>query len=235
MKLLLIEDDRRIANALREALAHDHLVSYVGLGLDGLKYARNDSFDIVVLDLTLPDISGIDVCQALREAGQTMPILVITGEGHVMNKIKLLDAGADDYLTKPFSLGEFKARLRVLERRSRLSTSAIAHNLTVADLTLQLSQHRAERAGQLIPLRRKELALLECLLRNVGSVVSRSTLAHYAWPAGEQPWANTIDVHIKYLRDKIDKPFDRQLIKTIHGVGYKLETPALAPLEASEA
>jgi len=151
------------------------------------------------------------------------PILILSGETKVLSKVTLLDAGADDYLTKPFSLGELKARLRVLTRRSE-SSRPKQHQLKTADLTLDSDTHHVTRAGQLIKLRRKEFAMLECLMQHAGSVVTRDILTNYAWRENEDAWTNTIDVHIKYLRDKIDRPFTTPLIKTVHGFGYKLET-----------
>jgi two-component system OmpR family response regulator len=148
--------------------------------------------------------------------------LILSGESKVMSKISLLDAGADDYLTKPFSLGELKARLRVVTRRIGGQKDS-NQRLTSDCLVLDIDTRKVERDGQIIPLRRKEFALLECLMQHAGTVVSRDILTSYAWHANEHPWTNTVDVHIKYLRDKIDRPFDRPLIKTVHGLGYKLE------------
>jgi two-component system OmpR family response regulator len=223
MQLLLIEDSREIALAFRQVLATGYSITLAENGLRGLKYARNDSYDIIVLDLNLPDIPGLQVCEELRASGCNTPIIILTGETKVMNKIRLLDAGADDYLTKPFSLGELKARLRVLQRRGHTSTTD-TRPLNVGELTLDKKKHQVERDGQTITLRRKEFALLECLMLHAGNVVSRSLLGNYAWQGADIPWTNTIDVHVKHLRDKIDRPFDAPLIQTVHGLGYKLTT-----------
>jgi two-component system OmpR family response regulator len=224
MKVLLIEDDRGIALALSQALATTHHVALAEIGRDGVRLAQQEQYDVIILDLNLPDMAGLDVCEEIRGHGNKVPILILSGESQVLSKIKLLDAGADDYLTKPFSLGELKARLRVLARTNPARDTQL-RVLQVADLVLDTGQHAVKRAEQSITLRRKEFLLLECLMRRAGSVVSRATLGEYAWPNGETPWANTIDVHIKYLRDKVDRPFDGQLIQTVHGVGYKIETP----------
>jgi two-component system OmpR family response regulator len=227
MKLLLIEDNRDIALAFRQVLATGYSITLAENGRFGLKHARNDSYDIIILDLNLPDMAGLDVCEELRAGGCDTPILILTGESKVITKIRLLDAGADDYLTKPFSLGELKARLRVLKRRGHQEPTA-PKQLVVGELTLDKDSHQVSRDGQAIQLRRKEFALLECLMLHAGSVVSRSLLGNYAWQGADTPWTNTIDVHVKHLRDKIDRPFGRPLIQTVHGLGYKLsEEPAL--------
>lgn len=222
MKLLLIEDDREIATALCHVLAPAYTVTLVGTGASGLQQAKTGKYGLIVLDLNLPDINGLHVCQELRTEGYNTPILILTGQTKVMEKIRLLDAGADDYLTKPFSLGELKARLRVLQRRGH-RPSVEAEFLSVGDLTLDRTKHQVQRAGQNIVLRRKEFSLLECLMLHSGTVVSRPILGNYAWQGNEKPWTNTIDVHIKHLRDKVDKPFERPLIHTVHGLGYKLD------------
>ncbi|MGC1176600.1 MAG: response regulator transcription factor [Candidatus Saccharimonadales bacterium] len=223
MKLLLIEDDRNITLALRQALAAEHVVDIAADGADGLFKAATRNYGLIILDLQLPDIPGLKVCERLRAQDFSGPILVLSGEAKVISKIGLLDAGADDYLTKPFSLGELKARLRVLSRRTGTSTSSNSNRLTVGDLTLDRDKYQVERGGQTIKLRRKEFALLECLMQHAGTVVTRDILGSYAWRDNEDPWTNTIDVHIKYLRDKIDRPFGSNLIRTVHGLGYTLD------------
>lgn len=222
MKLLLIEDDREIALALRQALTLTHLVTIADNGVGGIKTAKTKQFDAIVLDLHLPDMPGLEVCEILRSSDNSIPILILTGEAQVLSKIKLLDAGADDYLTKPFSLGELKARLRVLQRR-KPSEIQTGRYLKTGDLDLDTKNHVATRQNQTIVLRKKEFALLERLMRQQGSVVRRPELAAHAWQGEDLPWQNTIDVHIKYLRDKIDKPFENKLIHTVHGIGYKIQ------------
>lgn len=220
-QLLLIEDDRDIARALALALRNSYSVNTLHTGEEALTRVDHQQYDVIILDLNLPDLSGRVVCRQLRERGVTVPILILTGEHEVLTKINLLDAGANDYLTKPFSLGELKARLRVLTRHSASQVIPPKH-LTAGDLCLNRQTHMATRQGMTIPLRRKEFSLLECLMEHAGSVVTRGALTRYAWPGAEDPWTNTIDVHIKYLRDKIDRPFDRSLIQTVHGLGYRL-------------
>ena len=221
MKLLLIEDSQEISNALQRALFTDYSVDLSITGTEGIQKALDNDYDAILLDLNLPDVSGISVCKAIRQANIKTPILVLTGDSKVLSKINLLDAGADDYLTKPFSLGELKVRLRVLIRRSAKSAAKI-NRLVVDDLELDVSEHSFMRQGKLIHLRRKEFAIMECLMLNAGEVVSRDSLMSYAWSSNDEPWRNTVDVHIKYLRDKIDRPFDYPVIKTVHGLGYKI-------------
>jgi DNA-binding response OmpR family regulator len=229
MRLLLIEDNRDIAVAIIEALASSYSVALASSGQEALTKVGTGELDGIILDLNLPDITGLELCQSLRSNGCDLPLLVLSADNSVMSKIRLLDAGADDYLTKPFSLGELKARLRVL-LRNRTDVLPKVKPLQVGDLVLDPNTFVVQREGQIIQLRRKEYALLECLMQNAGAVVSRTALGNYAWH-GDSPWANTIDVHIKYLRDKIDRPFARPLIRTVHGFGYKLETEISPVLE----
>jgi DNA-binding response OmpR family regulator len=223
LKLLLIEDDREIAGALCQVLASNYEVTLAATANSGLEQARKGKCGLIILDLNLPDANGLEVCRQLREEGWKMPILILTGQNKVMDKIRLLDAGADDYLTKPFSLGELKARLRVLRRRDQQSDME-SDILSIGDLSLDRTRHIVRRSGETIKLRRKEFALLECLMLHAGTVVSRTILGNYAWHDSDKPWTNTIDVHIKHLRDKIDRPFNEQLIHTVHGLGYQLGT-----------
>jgi two-component system OmpR family response regulator len=227
MKILLIEDDRGIALALSQALAQTHVMVIASQGLEGIRLARREQFDVIVLDLNLPDMNGLEVCEEIRTLGVSTPILVLSGEAQVMSKIRLLDAGANDYLTKPFSLGELKARLRVLQRQHQ-AVELQAKQLRVDGLEIDTKKHTVMRDNLPIVLRRKEFLLLECLMRHPGAVVNRKALAEYAWPDSDTPWANTIDVHIKYLRDKVDRPFSQPLIHTIHGIGYKIEAPLIS-------
>lgn len=221
-KLLLIEDNRAISDPLAQALQTTHQIDLAATAEQGLKRAEAESYEIIILELHLPDRSGLAVCEELRNRGIIAPVLVISADSHVLTKIKLLDAGADDYLTKPFSLGELKARLRVLQRRAVEQNPAVS-DLAVGDLTLDRASRQVSRGGITIDLRRKEFAILECLMLRAGTVVSRETLTRYAWDSGDDNWTNTIDVHIKYLRDKIDRPFQQPCIKTVHGLGYRLD------------
>lgn len=221
--LLLVEDDRSIAEALVQALQGDHQVTTTGSGGVALRKRETESFDAIILDLNLPDLPGLKVCQQLGARGIITPVLILTADDQVLSKVHLLDAGANDYLIKPFSLGELKARLRVLLRPPKLPTPV--SSLVVGDLELNRQTHIVRREGRVIALRPKEFALLEYLMEHPNELATRRALTRYAWPERHSIWTNTVDVHIKHLRDKVDRPFRQQLIQTIHGLGYKLEVP----------
>ncbi|HZL07976.1 MAG TPA: response regulator transcription factor, partial [Candidatus Dormibacteraeota bacterium] len=221
-KVLLVEDDRSIASALSQALQSSYDIDTATTGQMAFYKTDASHYDIVVLDLDLPDMSGLAICQRLREGGFRTPILILTADSRTLTKINLLDAGANDYLTKPFSLGEFKARLRALTRAGHQIIKP-PNKLAISGLELNRKTHEVSRDGMAINLRRKEFVMLECLMEHAGSVVTRRALTRYAWHGAEDLWTNTVDVHIKHLRDKIDRPFDKPLIRTVHGIGYRLE------------
>ncbi len=232
-QLLLIEDDRHISTALSHALRSTHAVQVAENGRLGLYKSEQERFATIILDLNLPDMPGLEVCRQLRDHAATTPLLVLSAEDSILTKINLLDAGANDYLTKPFSLGELKARLRALARSASSQTPS-SRRLEVADVVLDNATREVSRNGQLITLRRKEFDLLECLMTHAGTVVTREVLTAHAWHGADEPWTNTVDVHIKHLRDKLDRPFDTPLIKTIHGIGYRLApTPVNALSECA--
>jgi two-component system OmpR family response regulator len=221
MQILIVEDDNEVSHSLKQALSASYSVEVTALGQEALEMA-GEGFDAIMLDLGLPDMDGLEICQRMRSMGVTSVILVLTADGSLMQKVKLLDAGADDYLTKPFSLEELKARLRALLRRQQKRMGS--KTLSVGSLELDLATRRVRRGGAEIVLRRKEFDLLECLMRNAGHVISRSFILDEVWGEDAEVWTNSIDVHIKYLRDKIDKPFEGPpMIRTIHGVGYKID------------
>ncbi|MGC1177371.1 MAG: response regulator transcription factor [Candidatus Saccharimonadales bacterium] len=222
MRLLIIEDDPGILMTLYRALAVLYTVDTASTGNNGLRKLALHAYDAIILDLSLPDVPGLRVCERLRSNGNDTPILVLSGTTEVLRKVTLLDSGANDYLTKPFSIEELKARLRVLVRHSQKATNT-RHRLVVGDLVLDTLKHSVQRGKQTIQLRRKEFAILECLMQNAGIVVSRDTLTNFAWDEMNDSLTNTVDVHIKYLRDKIDRPFKTPLIKTVHGFGYKID------------
>lgn len=221
MKVLLVEDDRETAATLKEELEKNYIVEPSFTGEEGEYQAEINEYDLIILDLGLPDKDGKEVCINIRKKDRQVPILVLTGEHDLDTKVSLLDLGADDYLTKPFSLSELQARIRALLRRRNYM---LAPNLlSVDDLTLDLHKKIAKRGVKNILLRRKEFYLLEYLIRNAGRVVSRSMILDHVWESNCESLTNVVDVHIKYLRDQIDRPFDKQLIKTVHGLGYKIE------------
>ncbi|SRR6266568_6204502 len=221
MKILLVEDEKAMSRILKKELSDDYIVKAVFLGKEGEYLANVNDYDIIILDVLLPDMDGITLCQTIRQNHVKTPILMLTGVSEIAKKIIALDSGADDYLIKPFRLAELRARIRALLRRQPEIISARV--LTIADLQLDLLDKTVYRGEQLILLRRKELQILEYFMRNVGRVISRDTLLEHLWDNAYESFANTIDVHIKYLRDQVDRPFDKKLIKTVYGFGYKIE------------
>jgi len=223
MKLLIIEDSQRLAERIKDSLTRHYIVDIVNTGEEGIRKATHMDYGVIILDLGLPDISGKVVCQRLREAEVNVPILILTGHDDVDLRVDLLDTGADDYLTKPFNAAELRARIAALSRRQ--SREYVDSTLQVHDLTIDTKQRTVERAGTPITLRRKEFDILEYLVNNKGRVLTREMILNHAWDSTKSGWNSTVDVHIKHLRDKIDKPFDVPLIKTAYGIGYSVDTP----------
>lgn len=221
MRLLLIEDNKRVATALRETLRGTYVVDVEHSGEEALNNVNLSHYDIFLLDLGLPGMNGQLVCQELRNRKVSAPIIVITGDGTTSSKITVLDCGADDYVTKPFSTEELKARIRAVLRRHNIKPTS--SKISLEGLELDPASRTVTRNGKEIYLRRKEFDLLEYMIHNYGRTLTRSMIIDHVWENGSGLWTNAVDVHIKYLRDKIDRPFDSQLIKTVHGVGYKLE------------
>ena len=223
MRILIIEDDPAMVAAMRRGLQPSYIVDTAGSGHDGLYQAETNQYDAVVLDLSLPDQSGLEVCAKLRAAGVICSIIIVTARTEVQDKVSLLDVGADDYLTKPFSLDELKARIRALLRRE--GGSSYSSQIVVGDLVVDTAGRIAAMRGQSVALRRKEFDLLEYLVRNAGKTLTRQMILDHVWEMNDNIWTNAIDVHIKYLRDKIDRRFGVRMIKTVHGIGYKLDLP----------
>lgn len=221
MRILLIEDDKETALTIKAQLASHFIVEIAFNGERGEYHALINEYDLIIIDYLLPDIQGTVLCERLRKAGLKMPILFLTGQSEVEHKVLALDAGADDYLTKPFRLEELLARIRALLRRQPIGLNS--NVLAVDDLTFDLYKSTVIREGKTIPLRKKELYLLEYLMRNTGRIMTREMILDHVWDSSSDSLTNVVDVHIKYLRDKIDKPFEKKLIKTIHGLGYKIE------------
>ncbi len=216
----MVEDDRYVIDALRRNLRTTYIIDLAQTAAESLHFAEVNEYDVVVLDLGLPDGNGLTVCHQLRALPSSPPILVLTAHAATAMKVALLDSGADDYMTKPFRIEELQARLRVLVRReSRAARSSI---ITVGDLTLNSATREVERRGTPIHLRRKEFGVLEYLMHHHGSVVTRAMIIEHVWDGNDNLWTNAVDVHIKYLRDRIDRPFGSAMIHTVHGVGYKL-------------
>jgi DNA-binding response OmpR family regulator len=221
-RILLVEDDLQLLRVISQALKHDYEVDTASSGAQALLHVERETYDVIVLDLHLPDANGLAICQTVRARGNSAPILVLSAEARVLTKIHLLDSCANDYLTKPFSLGELKARLRALIRQ-RHHAPRLDQKLSAGGLTLDRQNHTVEYEGSVINLRRKEFAILECLMDHAGSVVSRQILTSFVWPGNTELWTNAVDVHIKHLRDKIDRQFNAKLIRTVHGIGYKID------------
>jgi two-component system copper resistance phosphate regulon response regulator CusR len=220
MRILVVEDEYKLAEALREGLeANDHSVAIAHTGEEGFYLVGTEQFGLVVLDVMLPGRSGLEILRAMRQRGFKTPVLILTARDSVEDRVLGLDAGADDYLVKPFAFSELLARIRALSRRG---APDIASKLRIADLEMDVVGRLVMRAGQLLELTAREFDLLEYLFRNQGHVVSREMLARDVWrEAGRQtPLDNVIDVHMARLRGKVDEQFDNKLLHTVRGVGF---------------
>jgi two-component system OmpR family response regulator len=223
MRVLVIEDDTDVAAYIVKALTEaGHNPSHADNGKDGLVMATTDDFDVLVVDRMLPGPDGLAIIRTLRASDDQTPALILSALAEVDDRVKGLKAGGDDYLTKPFAAAELLARLEALTRRAS-STGATAETaLSVADLEMDLLSRTVNRAGTAIDLQPREFRLLECLMRNAGSVVTRTMLLENVWDYHFDPQTNVIDVHVSRLRQKIDKEFDTALIHTVRGAGYVL-------------
>ncbi len=221
MYILVVEDERRLAQVMRKVLEEEaNTVDVAYDGEEGLAMAMEGSHDVIILDILLPGIDGIEVCRTLRASRVDTPVLLLTALDAVPDRVRGLDAGADDYLPKPFAFQELLARLRALSRRRVQAREP--DRLQSADLVLDLRRRRAERAGKTIELSPKEFSLLEFLIRNEGRVVSRSQILDHVWGYEYSPDSNLVDVYVTYLRRKVDRAHDHKLIRTVRGVGYAL-------------
>ena len=223
MRVLVVEDERKMAEVLRRGLAREGLAVDVARDGEGaLLRAGATEYDAIVLDAMLPDLDGLEVCRRLRADRVWSPVLMLTARAAVPDRVGGLDAGADDYLAKPFAFDELLARLRALARRGPLERAPV---LEVGDLRLDPAGHRAWRGGAPLELSAKELALLEIFMRNPGHVLTRFALLEHAWPDGYENRSNVIDVYVRLLREKIDRPFGRASLQTVRGLGYRLCEP----------
>jgi two-component system OmpR family response regulator len=227
MRVLVVEDDVKMAGLLRRGLVEEGLAADVArTGDDALWMARATEYDTIVLDVMLPGANGFEVCRRLRESGTWTPVLMLTARDSVDDRVSGLDAGADDYLTKPFSFAELLARLRALVRRVPVERPAI---LEVGDLTVDPATRQVWRGEAEIPLSAKEFALLETFMRRPGQVLSRYQLLEHCWDYAYENRSNVVDVYVRYLREKIDRPFGRNSIETVRGAGYRLRRPSGEP------
>src|SRR4051794_37342236 len=221
VRILLVEDETKMAKVLRRGLEQEgYAVDSVGDGEDAVSRGATEDYDAIVLDVTLPRRDGFSVCRELRSNGRWAPILMLTARDGVEDRIRGLDAGADDYLVKPFAFGELLARVRALVRRGGSERPAV---LEAGDLLLDPATHNVTRCGIPIELSAREFALLEFLLRHRGEVVSRSRILEHVWDVNFDGFSNVVDVYVGYLRKKLEQPFDRPLIRTVRGVGYGID------------
>ena len=222
MRALIVEDDRAIAEfvgrGLREA---GFAVDRAPDGETGLELALSEPYDVAIVDLMLPHRDGLSLIDELRRRGRTVPVLILSARRSVDDRVRGLQSGGDDYLTKPFAFAELLARVQALVRRATRSPEPTT--LTIGDLTLDLLSRKVTRGGTPIELRPREFALLEYLMRNPGKVVSKTMILSHVWDYTFDPQTNIVDVLVSRLREKIDRPFDRKLVRTVRGVGYVLE------------
>ena len=220
MRILVVEDEKKIASFIRRGLKEEGYAVDVALdGEEGYRLICENDYDVILLDLMLPKLDGLTLCRQVRQDGVQTPIIMLTAKSAVADKVTGLDAGANDYLTKPFAFEELLARIRVVLR----PTGQPPTKLQVADLSLDLLTHTVTRNGREIPLSAKEFALLEYLMRNAGTVVSRTMIYEHVWDIDFDTSTNVIDVYINYLRNKIDAGFEKKLIHTVRGRGYMLK------------
>jgi two-component system OmpR family response regulator len=221
MRILVVEDESRMAELLRRALNEEgHAVTVAADGREGFRLARHGTFDLILLDVMLPGMDGISLARRLRAGRDQTPILILTARDGTKDVIDGLDAGADDYLTKPFSFNELFARVRAVSRRGPIPRTVC---LCVSDLSLNQSTREVERGGRPIPLTRTEFSLLELLMRHAGRVIERDRLIEGVWGIGAGIESNTLDAFMRLLRSKIELPGESRLIRTVRGVGYVLD------------
>ena len=224
MHILVVEDEPRMAELLRRGLRrHGHAVDVTASGEDALALAATGVHGAVVLDVRLPGIDGVETCRRLRALGARTPVLMLTALDGVGDRVAGLDAGADDYLVKPFAFAELLARLRALQRREPALHATV---VVAGDLRLDPATRRVTRAGAEIPLTATEFAVLEALMRRAGRVLTRAELLDEAWDLAYESRSNVVDVHVRRLRAKLDEPFGTTTIETVRGVGYRLRVPA---------
>ena len=221
MRILLVEDEIKMARAVRRGLEQEgHTVDQCHEGDEALSKALEYDYDVVVLDVMLPGSDGFAICRELRARERWVPVILLTARDAVEDRIRGLDAGADDYLVKPFAFGELVARLRALARRGPSERPAV---IEVGDVSLDPAAHTVTRAGTSVGLSAREFALLEFLMRHAGEVLTRSRILEQVWDYSFTGFSNVVDVYVAYLRRKLERPFGRPLIRTVRGVGYVLE------------
>jgi DNA-binding response OmpR family regulator len=226
MRLLLVEDDIGIARFLEKGLREaTYAVDVAVDGDDALYKVAVNEYDAIILDIMIPGPDGLEVCRAIRNSGSRVPVIMLTARDDVSDRVRGLDLGADDYLTKPFQVSELLARLRAVMRRGSSQTSSL---IEVSNLQIDTAAQTVSRGGRSVTLTAREYAVLEYLARNAGRVISRTELTEHVWNEGRDSFSNVIDVHINHLRQKIDRDSDEPLIHTRRGAGYILSAPTTA-------
>ncbi len=220
MRLLLIEDEEKVARFIVKGLVAERFaVDVASAGDKGLELARTYSYDLIILDLMLPGLSGTEVLRLVRQQNEHVPVLVLTARDAVSDKVRHFEIGADDYLTKPFAFAELLARVKALLRRGAVNR---ANTLRIADLEIDRLTQQVRRGGQRIELTGKEYALLEYMMTSAGRALSRTMIIEHVWDQSFDGATNIVDVYVRHLRNKIDEPFERKLIRTVRGVGYTI-------------
>ncbi|NIS61551.1 MAG: response regulator [Proteobacteria bacterium] len=221
MRILVVEDEKKVASFIKKGLEEEHYAVDIAYdGEEGLALAQINEYDLILLDIMLPKLDGMEVLRRIRGNGSGVPILILTAKDSVEDIVTGLDTGSDDYLTKPFSFAELVARVRALLRRKTKEKTDI---LTVGDLSLSTSTHRVKRGTRKIELTPKEYALLEYFMRNPNRILTRTLITEHVWDYHFDPETNVIDVYVNYLRKKIDQGFEKKLIHTIRGSGYMMK------------
>jgi two-component system copper resistance phosphate regulon response regulator CusR len=225
MRILIVEDESRLADYLRKGLSENgYVVDTAKDGIEGLHLASAGEYDLILLDVMLPGLSGFAVLKQLREQKKNTPVLMLTARDRVEDRVHGLQAGADDYLVKPFAFSELLARVQALLRRGGAQNNQDSLTLRLADLELDLASRKAHRGGQRLELTAKEFALLTLLLRRHGQILSRTTLAEQVWDMNYDSETNVVEVAVRRLRAKLDEPFEKKLLHTVRGMGYVLES-----------
>lgn len=222
MRVLVVEDDHKIAGSIKRGLEQESMAVDVAYdGSDGFDLAVSEEYDIIILDRLLPGMEGIEICSKLRKQGVHSPVLILTAKGQISDKVEGLNAGADDYLVKPFAFEELLARIKALSRRPKNSLGSV---LKVSDLTLDTLTYEVKRGGELIALSSREFALLEYLMRHPNRILTKDQIIGHVWDYDADVLPNTVEVYVGYLRSKVDRPFKKslELIHTVRGFGYKI-------------
>lgn len=232
MRVLVIEDEQKMADLIKRGLEEEGMeVDTAYDGDSGLEIAKSGNHDLIVLDLGLPGRDGLEISHELRESGLKTPILILTAQDSTEMKVRGLDSGADDYLTKPFAFAEMLARIRALLRRTQSEDTT---KLQIGDLVLNLINRRVSRAGNEVQLTNKEFSLLEYFMRHPDEILSRETLSEKVWEETFDTLTNVIDVYINYLRNKVDRQYEPKLIHTVRGIGYMFKTPVVVSQMVAE-